>query len=256
MSEITGNKLAEATAAQTAEEPIASLLIFLLGLFPCIFSKSRNELTIDMTCLLIWKKKVYPLIIMAYGEAVQRLEGLTPFHLYETDIEIRQDGDLYKAKMDKQSTFTEVDRERSDEIIKKVLSFYPHIPLVNAKNHLSMLEKNGNEFEDKTDLKILQVYLNNITYGTSEHGIEWARLEVVDKSFNPTDRPFIAWVNPQILRDAGTGKGSFVYLLGTLEHDGYENTQMSVCNILPIVKRPLKPEINSNPERILKISME
>jgi hypothetical protein len=257
MSEIAVNQLALALnlssllAVQTPKKTITAVEFMLIGLYAPFLSKKRDEFTVDVLCWLRVGNQVKPLILMAYGDNnIQRINELEPFHVYATNIHIDDNsikGDVYKEEPDDDSTFREVKvptwlKETKEERIEQVFKFYPIMPLRDTEKHLSMLEKNGKGYVDRTDIKGVEVSINSIA---------WDRDVATLLVHDPTRQEFLqAHVSRMLLMKAQTGEGSTVKLLGTLE-SGY-STFMNVCCMLPLERMPLiEPS-----ERVLNISAE
>lgn len=236
MAETKLTNLAETSVSvvQPKEKPRAGMEIMFFGQYAPRYIKGRNEYTADNLFLLHMDNRVSPLILIADGkDNIRRTQELDLFHVYAPYLSIRQSGIAYKAKV-AGASFPEVLnptwlKEEFDERIQQVIRPFPHVPLLNIENHLSMVERNGKGFTDMTDIKGIEGLIDMIAYDT-----DVATLIVGDA----TRKGLAVQVSRIMLRKAQTGVGSSVKLIGTLEYNGY-STVMNACCILPIVRMPL-----------------
>lgn len=136
---------------------------------------------------------------------------------------------------------------------KTILKNFPLVPLNMAAQNLSKLitsdkqgGKKSNPYPDTSDLKTIQVVIQEFQTGRQKSGVEWGKLLVIDSSFVPTSshKFFSVWIDPMIVRKAGTGPGSFVKILGILEFDSKQQyPQMTACSIIP--NGPIKPLVEA-----------
>lgn len=239
MTENTVNKLAGA-AVQTQRIAKTAIEFMVIGSYPISPVEKRGEKTIDMLCQLQIKDKTKPLILIAYGDKnIQHLIKLELFHAYTTNIEIDDESlrsDVVKVEIQENFTFKELtapiwNNRTIEDRIKQVFAMYPFVPLINAERNLSKKEKDkygkDKTFVDRTDVKVIELSINSISWGDE--------MILMDGFFQ-------ARISRMLLMKAQTGEGSKVKLLGTLESKDYK-TEMYVCNILPIERKPLKEQM-------------
>jgi hypothetical protein len=230
--------------------------IMLNGMFASKYTKGRNEYMVDATGWLHIGNNTHPAILMAYGdEDIQCLLNLELHQPCATELDFDVRGDVFKANI-AGASFTKVTaptwlKGTKEGRIEQVLNFYPHVPLCDLGNNLSMLEKNGKGFPDRSDLKVTKAFIKDINRDDE------VTLGLVDET---STNVIQARVNSFILSQAGTGIGSLCYFIGTpIEKQDQEDFSliMDICSIIPIERTPLRdPAASVETGRVLKISME
>jgi hypothetical protein len=197
-----------------------------------IYNRNRDERTFDALFWLRLEKENHyqALILKAYGnEDIQRIRNLKPFCDYAAQFSITAPLPIGQANVAEMMPPTKI-RAKIEMRKQQVINSHPFVPLADAEYNLSDLNGMGNV--DRTDLKVVQVYINSMA--TDEDVVI---LSAVDGT---TTNALHALVDPLVFHNVGVSVSSFVYLLGTLERNESNQIQMSVCNILPIFKMPLQ----------------
>lgn len=191
--------------------------------------------------------------IMAYGaEAMLKRNSLNPFNVYNTIVAHNADkrtanlinGSIHKDTIFDGNIVKSANFPHSlQDIYRNILAQYPIVPLGSASANISRLlqtDKRGGTkskpFPDSTDIKIIQVRIVDWITGRRKDTSEWATYKVLDSTFMPqtNHKNFNVWIDPALARKVGAGIGSYVKLLGTLEHDmNQQFIEMNCCAIIP-----------------------
>lgn len=228
---------------------------------------SGNELTSSIVGFGNLEKKGEWAVTQMDGfgeEMVMKRNCLKPFNIYDTVISFdpkKRKGISIHGYMHKEDTKFDGNIINPENVPQSIedryrlaLSQFPLVTLLDASNpnNLSRLlqsDKAGGlkskPFPDNLDIKVVQVSIADVKFGKGDSekgGREWAQFSVTDSTFIPTQerKTFNVWVDPQLVRVIGCGKGSYVKLFGTLQKDQKGvHTEMSCCAIIPIKLAPL-----------------
>lgn len=196
-----------------------------------------------------------PALVSAWNDQVlKRIEAKT-LGCYKTIFGFdpsRKEAGTYKLTLQNSTSFVESSEVtwagKDDKARKELLnSNYPIVPLGEADKNRSKLiqnEKSNSTYPNVLDLKRIRVTVVSYADGTKDNGIEWGRMSVSDKTFNPTPnhKSFTVWIDPTVARAAGAGPKSIVDIYGYLSRNMGDNAQveMNACAVIPIMAVPFK----------------
>jgi hypothetical protein len=231
-----------------------NLKITKIGFYPRITRKD-GKVSGEMLGIAKIGDRNAHLLIIAHGEKnVQKLSDLEQFKTYRTQINPKKVSEVYyKCWSNDGTTFAQVDSYLTEE---QILKQYQTVILSNARGHLAGFEPESKDFVNKSHISRVE----NVLIGKVNLQDKWALLGLNDSTFIGThERPhFPAWIDHINLRLAGIGEGSFVNLLGTFELDNKGKPCLQVCNIQPLLKRPLRETVSgltSDNVRVLNINI-
>ena len=245
-----------------------------IGYYPQKMRKGaggKQEATSDIICWSKLEAGGAELTKMtAYGpEAILKRNSILPFSVYDTkfahDPKKKTPG-IILGSVHPETSFDgnvinpdfvpPTIQERQNLIVSVLTRQVPIVPLYIANTYLSHLKqtdqgnnKKSNPFVDNTDIRCIQVTINDIQVGRQPStNLEFCRLTVTDNTFVITGghKGMNVWIDPQLPRKLNCGKGSFVKLLGTLAMDGRgQFPEMTACSLIPIVSKPYIEEASN-----------
>lgn len=245
-----------------------------IGFYPQRMRKTAGGKQEPASEIVCWSKLenggVELSMITAYGpEAMLKRNSIIPYTVYDTVF--GHDSKKKRAGIIKGSVHVETSfdgnlinpefmpatiQERQNLVVSILTRSAPVVPLYVANTYLSHLtqtdlgnNKKSNPYVDNTDMRCVQVTINEIQIGRQgTTGLEFCRLTVTDNTFTITGnhKGMNVWIDPQILRKLNIGKGSFVKLIGTLAMDNKGQwAEMSACSVIPIVSKPYIEEASN-----------
>lgn len=202
--------------------------------------------------------------LIACGDDVEKIMKLNAFDIiagefYYNPLTFRN-GNRFEISTGKSTSFWPrnwIDdyAPNHEEKIETILGAYPIIPLAEMGNNLSRQVNNKDkQYTDTLDLRHLKCVI--ASYEESDGYSGDAVLTVTDSSITVSDntRPIRVRTTSDIPQKAGTGKGSFVHMLGYVSRNNAGFVEFIACAIMPIKAVPFTSDVVKKSARKVKSS--